>query len=105
MAIYKAKQILEQTVVQVYLQEFDTESQEQWESLKDLLDDGSSGDYPEKAPDDPGIWFDILQKLDYSNYDEQEEDDWVSDRDDTTKYSFKLENSEGDLIDYVDSDE
>ena len=105
MPIYKAKQILEQPVIQVYWQEFDTDSQEQWESLKDLLDDGSSGDYPKKAPEDPGSWFDIFQKLDYSNYVEQEEDDWVSYRDGSTKYSFKLENSEGDFIDYVDSDE
>ena len=101
MAIYKATQELTQTVVQTYWEEFDTESQEQWESLKSRVEDSGAeldNDLPADAPSDPNIWFELYKQLYYAEYENQEEDDWVSDRKGFTEYSFSLEDADGEVI-------
>ena len=106
MAKFKAKQKLIQTVIQLYWEEFDTEDQEQWESLKARVEDYSGEsmeDYPNEAPSDPSLWFDLCQNLYHSEYAVQEKDDWYSDLNVTTEHSFKLENSDGDVIESSDS--
>ena len=105
MAKFKVKQKLIQTVIQLYWEEFDTEDQEQWESLKARIEDSSGEsmeDYPNEAPSDPSLWFDLYQNLYHSEYALQDEDDWYSDRKGTTEHSFELENSAGDVIESSD---
>ena len=99
------KQKLIQTVIQVYWEEFDTDDQAHWESLKERVNENSAeifDDYPDRAPSDPSIWFDLYQNLYHSEYYEQEDDDWYSDRKGTTQHSFDLEDSDGDLIESTD---
>ncbi len=64
MPIFKAKQKLVQTVIQLSWEEFDTEDQDQWESLKERVQDQSMDDlseFPEEAPSDPSLWFQLFQ--------------------------------------------
>ena len=101
MAIYKATQELTQTVVQTYWEEFDTESQEQWDLLKSRVADAGEeldDDLPEDAPSDPTVWFELYKKLYYAEYQNQDDDDWVSDRKGFTEYSYSIEDADGELI-------
>ena len=98
---FKARQKLVQTVIQLYWEEFDTEDQEQWDSLKTGVEEGSAKDvskFPENAPSDPNIWFDLYKMLNYKEYENAEKDDWVSDCNGFTEYFFELEDSEGNII-------
>lgn len=100
MAIYKAMQELTQTVIQTYWEEFDTESQEQWDSLKSRVADAGEelDDLPEDVPSDPVVWFELYKKLYYAEYENQDDDDWVSDRKGFTEYSYSVEDADGEVI-------
>ena len=101
MAIYKATQELTQTVIQTYWEEFDTDSQEQWDSLKSRLADAGEeldDDLPEDAPSDPAVWFELYKKLYYAEYENQDDDDWVSDRKGFTEHSYFIEDADGEVI-------
>jgi hypothetical protein len=101
MATYKAVQELTQAVIQTYWEEFDTENQEQWDSLKARAQDCSGedlSDFPEEAPSDPNIWFELFQKVYYLEYENQDDDDWVSDRKGTTEYVYELRDSDDNVI-------
>ena len=98
---FKAKQKLVQTVIQLYWEEFDTEDQEQWESLRERVQDSASDDlseFPEEAPSDPNIWFQLYQQLYYAEYENAEEDYWVSDIKGFTEYSYELTDTEDNVI-------
>lgn len=97
MAIYKVKQELTQTVIQTYWEEFDVDSQEQWESLK-LRAEVDDDEFPEQAPSDPNQWFELYKKINCIEYGNKEIDDWISDRDGYTEYSFSLEDESGEVI-------
>lgn len=100
--MFKVKKELHQTIIQSYWEEFDTDDQDQWESLKSRVEEaGAEGieDYPNQAPSDPSIWFELYQMLDHSDYENCDEDDWVSDREGTTESNFELEDESGDVID------
>ena len=101
MAKYKAKQKLVQTVIQTYWEEFETENQEQWEFLRTRIEDCSGvslDDYPEDAPSDPAVWFELYKKLYYAEYENQYDDDWVSDRKGFTEHSYSIEDADGEVI-------
>ncbi len=101
MGIYKAFQELTQVVVQTYWEEFDTDNQDQWESLKTRAENCSGEDlsnYPSKAPSDPNIWFELFQKVYYLEYENRLDDDWVSDRNGTTEYCFELRDKSDNVI-------
>ena len=95
---FKAKQKLVQTVIQLYWEEFDTEDQEQWDSLRDRVEDDLS-EFPEEAPSDPNVWFQLFQNLYYAEYENAEEDYWVSDIKGFTEYSYELVDSDDNVID------
>ena len=95
---FKAKQKLVQTVIQLYWEEFDTESQEQWDSLRDRVEDDLS-EFPEEAPSDPNIWFQLFQHLYYAEYENAEDDYWVSDIKGFTEYTYELVDSDDNVID------
>lgn len=101
MPIFKAKQKLVQTVIQLSWEEFDTEDQDQWESLKERVQDQSMDDlseFPEKAPSDPSLWFQLFQKLSNTEYENREEDYWVSDIKGFTEYSYELTDTDDNVI-------
>ena len=104
MAIYKAVQELTQTVIQNYWEEFDTDNQDQWESLKTRAEDCSGedlSDFPVEAPSDPNIWFELFQKVYHLEYENEDEQDWVSDRKGTTEYFYELRDGDDNVIDSV----
>lgn len=99
---FKATQELFQTVIQTFWEEFDTENQDQWESLKSRVKDCSGedlDDYPDEAPSDPSLWFQLYQMLYHLEYENDEEDDWFSDRKGSTEHRYQLEDSDGNVID------
>ena len=95
---FKANQKLVQTVIQLYWEEFDTEDQEQWDSLRDRVEDDLS-EFPEEAPSDPNVWFQLFQNLYYAEYENAEEDYWVSDIKGFTEHTYELVDSDDNLID------
>ena len=99
---FKAKQDRIVTVIQTFWEEFDTEDQDQWKSLKSRVEDSSGEDledYPDEAPSDPSVWFELFQLLYYAEWENDEDDDWVSDREGFSKIEFELEDSDGNVID------
>jgi len=99
---FKAKQELYQTVIQTFWEEFDTEDQDQWESLKSRVEESSGEDledYPSEAPSDPSVWFQLYQMLYHIEYENCEDDDWFSDRKGSTEHQYQLEDSNSDVID------
>ena len=95
---FKANQKLFQTVIQLYWEEFDTEDQEQWDSLRDRVEDDLS-EFPEEAPSDPNVWFQLFQKLSCTEYENAEDDYWVSDIKGFTEYTYELVDSDDNVID------
>jgi hypothetical protein len=95
---FKARQKLVQKVIQLYWEEFDTEDQEQWDSLRNRIEDDLS-EFPEEAPSDPNVWFQLFQNLYYAEYENAEEDYWVSDIKGFTEYSYELVDSDNNVID------
>jgi len=102
MAIYKAVQALTRVVIQSSWEEFDTDNQNQWEALKARADESTVEDlsgFPDKAPSDPSVWFELFQKLYHLDYQNKDADDWVSDLEGTTKYVYELRDSNDKVID------
>ncbi len=102
MTIYKASLKLYQTVLQEYWEEFDTEDQAKWESLKKRISDNDSeyaDSLPNEAPDDAQIWFDAYKELYYAEYENQEEDYWISDAKGYTEYQYELFDESGGVVD------
>ena len=98
MAIFKVKQNLTQIVIQTYWEEFDTENQEEWEALKNRVEENTGDsleDFPQDSPSDPELWYDLYKKLYYAEYQNKDDDDWISDRKGTTEYSYSLEDADG----------
>jgi hypothetical protein len=82
------------------IQSFDTDDQDAWEIFrKDAIQnyDVDADDYPEKAPSDPEIWFDLIAKLDTSQYDDKEENYWTMDKG-GYETAFELEDEEGNTL-------
>ena len=82
------------------IQSFDTDDQDAWENYRDhaIQNYGADADdYPEKAPSDPDLWFDLISKLDTSEYQDREEDCWTMNKGgfDT---AFELEDEEGNTL-------
>jgi hypothetical protein len=102
MANYKASLKLYQTVLQEYWEDFDTENQEQWDSLKERIR-SSDSDYanslPEDAPQDPEIWFEAYKELYYAEYENQEDDYWISDAKGSTEYQYDFFDADGNTVD------
>ena len=101
---FKANQKLVQTVIQLYWEEFDTEDQDQWESIKERVQDQTMDDlseFPDEAPSDPNLWFQLFQKLSCTEYENAEDDYWVSDIKGFTEYTYELVDSDDNVIDSV----
>jgi|LakMenEpi03Aug12_release.lakeMendotaPanAssembly.Ray.scaffolds.fasta_scaffold1072542_1 hypothetical protein len=104
MAIYKAVQDVTKVVTQSYWEEFDTDNQDQWESLKSRAENCSGEDlssFPEEAPSDPNIWFELFQKVYHLEYENEDEEDWVSERKGTTEYCFELRDHNDNAIGFA----
>ncbi len=102
MAIYKAVQDVTKVVTQSYWEEFDTEDQDQWESLRERVQSQSMDDlseFPEEAPNDPNMWFQLFQRLSCMEYENAEDDYWVSDIKGFTEYTYELVDSDDNVID------
>jgi hypothetical protein len=94
-------QQLRQVVLQEYWEEFDTGDQSAWEDLRDRAENNGSvdlDDFPTDAPEDPAIWFSLYKEVNYLEYENQEEDDWVSDRKGSTEYEFILSDDDGNEV-------
>ena len=102
MAKFKAIQNLTEVVIQTYWEEFDTTDQAKWEELKNNVESEFDNDdfeaLPNDAPDDPTIWFELYKKLDYREYANQDEDQWVSQYKGTTEYEYVIEDEDGNQI-------
>ena len=98
---YRMTQQLRQVVIQRYWEEFDTTDQDAWDDLRERLESNSSvdlDDFPIDAPSDPAIWFELYKELYYLEYENTEEDDWISDRKGTTEYQFTLTDENGEEV-------
>ena len=100
MTKFRMSQKLVQVVIQNYWEEFDTTDQDAWEDLLSRLNsDGKDiSDYPDQAPDDSAIWFDAYKQIYYAEYENQDDDDWYSDRKGSTEYEFILTDDGGDVV-------
>lgn len=89
-----------EVVIRQFWEEFDTSDQEAWEGLRDRVDNSEIdlNDFPKLAPDDPETWFSLYKALYYLEYENQDEDDWISDRKGTTEHEFILTDEDGDEV-------
>ncbi len=98
---YKMTQQLRQVVIQQYWEEFDTTDQDAWDDLRERVEASGRSDldnFPIDAPDDPEIWFQLYLELEYSEYRNQDNDDWISDRNGSTDYFFTLTDENGEEV-------
>jgi hypothetical protein len=102
MATYKVTQKLVQKVIQIYWEDFDTSDQDQWEclkeSLKDILREDKFDELPEKAPEDPAKWLALYRKLPRLDYENKEDDYWISDSKGTTEFIFIIQDEDGNEV-------
>lgn len=101
MATYKASVKLYQTVLQEFWEEFDTADQMKWDSLKARVSDSNSDfaeTLPDEAPEDPEVWFQAYKELYYAEYENQEDDYWISDAEGSTEYQYDLFDDAGNVI-------
>ena len=99
---FKVKQDLYHTVLLSYWEEFDTEDQDQWDQLLSRVEENNDeglDDFPEDAPSDPSVWFQLYQMLYHGEYYNCEDEDWISDRNGSTEQVYQLEDGEGNVID------
>ena len=47
---------------------------------------------------DTAVWFDAYKQIYYAEYENQDEDDWYSDRKGSTEYEFTLTDEGGDVV-------
>ncbi len=83
------------------IQSFDTEDQDAWNNFRDDAINNfgiDPDDYPEEAPSDPQVWFDLISQLSTDEYEEREEDCWTMSKGgfDTI---YELEDEDGNTID------
>lgn len=82
------------------IQYFDTENQDHWESFRNDATENygiDPEDYPEIAPSDPTIWFELIAQLDPQNYDDYKEDCHTM-RNGGYETVFELEDDNGKII-------
>lgn len=105
MAKYRMTQLLRQTVIQKFWEEFDTSDQEAWDELRNRInnDNISLDDFPEEAPNDPSIWFSLYKELYCLEFQNREEDYWISDIKGFTEYDFILTDEKGDDVIYEEN--
>ena len=56
-------------------------------------------EFPDEAPSDPNLWFQLFQKLSCTEYENAEDDYWVSDIKGFTEYTYELVDSDDNVID------
>lgn len=97
---FRMTQQLRQVVIQRYWEEFDTTDQDAWDDLRERIESNGSNveDFPVDAPSDPEIWFQLYKELYYLEYENADEDDWISDRKGFTEYSFILTDETGEEV-------
>jgi len=98
---FRMIQSLRQVVIQRYWEEFDTSDQDAWDDLRSRLEsagDVEMDDYPTKAPEDPVVWFELYKQLYYGEYENQDDDYWVSDIKGFTEYEYCLTNDKGEQV-------
>lgn len=98
---FRMFQSLRQTVIQRYWEEFDTSDQDAWDDLRSRLEEAGDvemDDYPTTAPEDPAVWFELYQQLYYGEYENQDEDYWVSDIKGFTEHEYCLTNDKGEQV-------
>ena len=81
-------------------QSFDTEDQEAWDCFRTdgiEFNNISPDDFPEEAPSDPQIWFDLISQLSTDEYEEREEDCWTMNKGGFDS-SFDLEDEDGNSV-------
>ena len=82
------------------LQSFDTEDQEAWDRFRSdgiEFNNISPDDFPEEAPSDPQIWFDLISQLSTDEYEDREEDCWTMNKGGFDS-SFDLEDEDGNSV-------
>jgi hypothetical protein len=81
------------------IQEFDTSDQDAWDAFRSNaeLNGIDIENYPQEAPSDPQIWFDLISELPTEDYAETEEDCWTMNNGgyDT---SYELEDEDGNTL-------
>lgn len=98
---FRMTQQLQQVVIQRYWEEFDTSDQDAWDDLRERVESNSAVNldfFPLDAPSDPAVWFQLYKELYYLEYENTEEDDWISDRKGTTEYEFNLTDERGEEV-------
>jgi hypothetical protein len=81
-------------------QTFDTSDQNAWDNFLNNaieLNDVDPDEFPKEAPSDPEIWFDLISRIDTTDYDNHDEDVWTRNTGDY-ETSFELEDEEGNVI-------
>jgi hypothetical protein len=98
----KFRMVLKKTevVIQEYWEEFETTDEAAWKNLKNRIDTDKLDmeEIPEHPPADPAVWFALYKALYYAEYENQEEDDWISDRKGSTEYAYILSDEDGDEV-------
>jgi hypothetical protein len=87
-------------VIYSYIQSFDTDDQESWVKYRNEAieyHDANPNDFPENAPNDPQMWFDLLSKLDAYEFEDTEEDCWTA-RKGGFPRSRELEDQNGSVL-------
>lgn len=89
------------TVVKTYIEEFDTSDQDKWDHFRKLISvyaKDKLADFPLGAPEDPHVWFTLLQLMRQTEYEVEVKDDWVSVRNGEYKTIHYLEDAYGEVI-------
>lgn len=88
-------------VDRIFSEEFDTESQDDWDALlsraENLMDEDEFSALPEDAPDDIDVWLRVYSFVDTGEFAEAEED-WVTDRKGGYESYFQVTDEDGNVM-------
>lgn len=90
-------------MIQSSSEQFDTSDQKKWETALERAASNEGDEiyeeFPKKAPSDPATWFELYKKVPYQEYENEEPDDYYSDRKGTSEYEWTLKNAKGKEVD------
>lgn len=98
---FKVSQTQVHRVDRIYTEEFDTDSQEQWDELKakaeDMMDEDEFAELPDDPPEDLEIWLSVYRCIDGGEYSDLY-DDWVTDRKGGYEIVWQVYDEEGNIV-------
>ena len=101
MPIFKFSHTQVHRVDLIFSEEFDTESQDEWEALKSKAKGGMDEDefesLPDVAPEDVDVWLRVYSFVDSGEFSVREED-WVSDRKGGYESFFQVTDEDGNVL-------